>query len=87
MPSESTFEKLANHVLESVEQVAARAEEGLALLMSGNLDGGDTAAGGNDGPFDNDDVTMEMDEDMIGSPLEGIADSVLSDIMSKQVRN
>jgi hypothetical protein len=86
MPSESTLAKLANHVLESVELVAARAEEGLALLMAGSKVDGDQA-GFDDGPFDNDDVTMEMDEDMIGSPLEGIADSVLSDIMSKQVRN
>jgi hypothetical protein len=32
-----------------------------------------------------DDEMMEIDEDMLGSPLEGIADSVLKDIMDNQV--
>jgi hypothetical protein len=31
-----------------------------------------------------DEFEMEMDEDMIGSPLEGMADSVLKNIMKGQ---
>lgn len=90
MSSESSFESLTNKILESADLIANRVEEGIAAMMTGTLPGeiGSQSGGpaqGNNPQLDDDDIMMEMDEDMIGSPLEGIADSVLSDIMSKQV--
>lgn len=76
------FERLTNHILESVEAVADRFEEGFAIVMTGKLPGEESEQ---QDPLGEDEVLMEMDEDMMGSPLEGIADGVLKDIMSSQV--
>jgi hypothetical protein len=84
MTAASAFDRLANHILESAEQIATRFEEGLSIVMTGKLPG-EAPEQQTSKEFDHDDVLMEMDEDMMGSPLEGIADGVLSDIMSKQV--
>mmetsp|Transcript_42774 Transcript_42774/g.48606 ORF Transcript_42774/g.48606 Transcript_42774/m.48606 type:complete len:245 (+) Transcript_42774:55-789(+) len=84
MGSESTFERLTNHILESAELVINRMEEGFSILMPEKppetRDGGATGDGI---PYDN--TFMDMDEDMMGSPLEGIADGVLKDIMSSNI--
>ena len=86
MTAASAFDRLANHILESAEQIATRFEEGLSIVMTGTLPGEAPAPEQSTSKeFDHDDVLMEMDEDMMGSPLEGIADGVLSDIISKQV--
>ncbi len=84
MTAGSAFDRLANHILESAEQIATRFEEGLSIVMTGKLSGEEPEQPTNK-EFDHDEVLMEMDEDIMGSPLEGIADGVLSDIISKQV--
>lgn len=85
----SSFEKISNHILESAEHVATRLEEGLSVVMTGKLPGEEgaesTTTTQDYGDGVEEDIMMEMDEDMMGSPLEGIADGVLSDIMSSQV--
>lgn len=83
MTAGSAFDRLANHILESAEQIATRFEEGLSIVMRGTHSG-EAPEQPTSNEFDHD-VLMEMDEDMMGSPLEGIADGVLSDIISKQV--
>jgi hypothetical protein len=86
MASEGTFERLVNHILESAEQIATRLEEGMSVVMNGKLPGEASEQSSAKDVFrDTDDILMDMDEDMMGSPLEGIADGVLGDIMSKQV--
>jgi hypothetical protein len=87
--AEGTLERLANQILESVEQIANRVEEGFSVLLTGKLPGdqdqSSTRTPGNARMGIDDDEMMEIDEDMLGSPLEGIADSVLKDIMDNQV--
>lgn len=88
-----------NQLSEDMERVARVVEEGTKFMMgeSSDMSGGGeghgndaTAAAGSGGPSDHDGGAFEdMDvmEDMedYGSPLMGMADSVMSDIMSHQV--
>ena len=97
----SFFAKLTNEVLRATEQVTNTLEDGISLLLKGELSqqGGsnnDKGHGGNfgvndnnmDNPMMDDELFADDEEDpMMGSPLEGIANSVLGDIMSNQVRS
>lgn len=100
--SEGIFNRLANEVLEASEQIVNRFEEGYNVLTTGELkpDQGSQPppAGATMGSIPNmDDADLDSlsEEDlqrlleehlMDSSPLEGIADSVLGDIVSRQVR-
>ena len=88
----SFFTKLSNDVLKATEQVANRMEEGLALVMNGGRPQHDNAgapsadrsgyvAFGNE-----DDDQTHIEKELRNNPLQGIADSVVGDIMSGQVR-
>ena len=90
----SLFKSLSD----DMERVAQAVEEGAKILMGtatqmGEHDNDDPAApmGSGDAPvhdFGDEDSAFIMDEDeQYGSPLMGMADSVLSDIMSAQVRH
>ena len=84
MAEEGVFGKIASHVLEATEQIANRVDEGISVLWKGEL----PKAASNvqtDPTGDNFEEEVFIDEDMAGSPLEGIADSVLGDIMGAQV--
>lgn len=87
MAESGIFGKIVNEILQATEHVAARMEEGVSVLLSGKLPGAtneETDMGGEPiVPSEEDDLLM--DEDIVGSPLEGIADSVLGDIMAGQV--
>lgn len=97
---ESLFNKLGNELLEISNQLSTRFEEGVFLLLHGHGssvpgDGGDSS--NYDSTAENMDQHQfeEMDDEEIEwflqqqmmqhSPLEGIADSVIADIVSKQV--
>jgi hypothetical protein len=81
----STMEGWLNHLMQSVEQVANRMEDGISVIMTGKLSSSEVPT--ND-PLDIDDNTLlDMDESMMGSPLEGIANEVMKDIISNQVRS
>ncbi len=102
---ENLIFKLANEVLEATNQISARFEEGVSVLL-GEI-GPRATVDGHDGMFSDDQQNtagnmeeMELDVDgmdeeeiesflqhqmMHNSPLEGIADSVISDIVSRQV--
>ena len=96
----SFFAKLTNEVLRATEQVTNTLEDGISLLLKGELSqqassnnaNNDKAHAGTFGGNDNmenpmiDDELFDDEDPMMGSPLEGIANSVLGDIMSKQVR-
>lgn len=85
-----------NQLSEDMERVARVVEEGTKFMMgeSSDMSGGGGEGHGNDATSDHDygggafeegmDVDMEDMEDY-GSPLMGMADSVMSDIMSHQV--
>ena len=99
--AESYFARVANEILQSAEQIVTRFEEGISVITTGNLppkdgqqqqqqqrDGGD--AGSTDESFDVFDNDDEDDHDFdvnsgFSSPLEGMAEHVLGDIMSSQV--
>jgi hypothetical protein len=84
--AESYFTKISNNILEAAELIVTRFDEGLAVIMTGKLPEEREAPPG--GTSDNipgpDEFEMEMEEDIFGSPLEGMADSVLKDIMKGQ---
>lgn len=88
--TEGVFAKLANEVLEAAEHIVTRVDEGVSAILHGNLPnngGGENAANNmdtNDLPNDEYDPLLD-DEEIFGSPLEGMAQSVLGDIMGNQV--
>lgn len=96
------FNKLADEVLEASERISTRFEEGLSVLLDGELPKGPESNSA-DGSFSQQEVPISDFDDfdldglteeeiqriiqtemMDSSPLEGIADSVISDITSKQ---
>lgn len=97
MSEESFFGKLANDVFQATEEIAARFEEGLSALMTGDLPDSEIHQHGSE-PMDlqsEEDLNNLSEEQlqklihqelMENSPLEGIADSVLGDIMKNKVR-
>jgi hypothetical protein len=78
------MEGWVNHLLQSVEQVANRMEDGITAIMKGKLP--DSEVPSNVPPGLDDSSLYDMDESMMGSPLEGIANEVMKDIISNQVR-
>ena len=91
----SYFEKVANEILQSAEHLTTRFEEGLsAMFLTG--EGGDQQQQQRQGEHGFEDFDGLSDEQlrevlgdekmMMGSPLEGIADSVIGDIVGGQVR-
>lgn len=85
--------QVANDVLEATERVADRMEEGLTLLFnSGKLpekNDAEPAAAHDDGseyvPLgDEYEDQAHLEEELRNNPLQGIADSVVGDIMSGQ---
>ena len=90
--SESYFAKLANEILDASEKLTNRFEEGLNILL-GELDNSKSSSGGGgdipspegnnaDNEFEGWNDEEEMDDP---SPLVGIAESVMGDIMASQV--
>jgi hypothetical protein len=95
MATESYYQKLVNDVLEATEQIANRMEDGLSALLTGELPKlRESGAGAGTGAFSDqefegldDDEMLHMSEEelMRQSPLSGIADSVIGNIMQSQV--
>ena len=91
--SESYFAKLTNEVLEASEKLVDRFEEGMNILW-GELEG--TGSSGSRSTTQQQEQPLEQDEfagwdadetgmDNEASPLAGIAESVMGDIMAGQV--
>lgn len=84
--AESLFTKITNEVLDTAERVINVVEEGVNVLMAGDL----SESAGKDvpptGPGAEEEVFMSKEEDMLmgGSPLEGIAEGVIGDLMRSQ---
>jgi hypothetical protein len=102
MAAETFFKKIAKDVLEATEHISTRLEEGVSALLTGELPKAATQQQQHaesqqefdpadfDGDFEGMDEEeirrMIQDEMTMGSPLNGIADSVIGDIMQGQVR-
>jgi len=88
----SVFQKLSDFVVETSEQALKVFEEGSAILMSGdspnNNDGSTGGFNGNTDAQDNSNFIDELPDEYLEneSPLNGLAENVLSDIMKNQVR-
>lgn len=97
------FTKVANDVLQASEDIVNRMEEGISVLMTGEIpkqqnDAGKPPQESSSIPFDyEEDIDIDnlseeeiqrilTEEMMENSPLEGIADSVIGDIVAGQVR-
>ena len=97
MTKESLFNRLSNELLEASNQIQSRFEEGLSALLGEESSSGGTGGSKNGyfpGEFDDldldgmdeDEVKRVLEQEMMdNSPLEGIADSVIADIVSRQV--
>lgn len=86
MAAERFFTKIANDVLQASEQIATRMEEGLGVVFRGESSTKppqqqETAPRTPTFEDDND-----MEELLMGNPLQGMAESVLQGIMEGQVR-
>lgn len=84
---EGVFAKLANEVLEAAEHIVTRVDEGVSAILHGKLPDGNGGASNSDATEHDDMNDPLLDEEIPGTPLEGIANSVLSDIMGGQVCN
>lgn len=89
------FETVNKYVTDTAEQMIKVVEEGTSILMGIQEEGGGSGGGIKQAPADEifndpiDDIEMTIDEeDMMGasmnSPLDGIAEGVLDDIMKNQ---
>mmetsp|Transcript_50139 Transcript_50139/g.76243 ORF Transcript_50139/g.76243 Transcript_50139/m.76243 type:complete len:246 (-) Transcript_50139:194-931(-) len=94
MAAETFFGKLANDVLEATEHIATRMEEGISVLTTGDLPNAGERGNAqltNLDEFDLDSLSEEeiqrllSQEIMENSPLSGIADSVIGDIVAGQI--
>jgi hypothetical protein len=89
MATESFLTKQVNDVLEATEKLSNMLEEGITALMTGGIPSKTSAGSSTGSEFDETGMTDEdlMDEGpvMMEHPLQGIADSVLGDIMKGQV--
>ena len=86
------FQRVANDVLKASEEITARMEDGISAILGDLSSTPPTSSGsGSATPptspeFDNVDDDFEIEEEFMGSPLNGIADSVLGDLMQNSVR-
>ena len=90
--SESYFAKLANDILDASEKLTVRLEEGLSVLWKEMEGSSPSSASRGGGSTQQQDTASEnefegWDEAEMGdpSPLQGIAESVMGDIMASQV--
>lgn len=87
MSESNFFVKMANNVLEAADVVAARLDESLTLVFSGDKDStkGPTDFGSDSVPDDDQDDFSDED---IGNynPLQDMTDGVLGGILQDQVR-
>ena len=79
------FQKVANDVLKASEELSIVLEDGIAAMIKGA--GGEAKASHEteSGEFEADDFEVIEDE-LMNSPLQGMTESVLSDLMKNQVR-
>lgn len=87
----------ANNVLKATEEITIAMEEGLTAMMTGSLPtktattGSSSSSASSATGEENDINIIEDEEEMIeeefmDSPLQGMAESVINDIMEKQVK-
>src|SRR5687767_11704096 len=102
MAAERFFTKIANEVLQATEHVSTRMEEGLTAMLKGEFPKQADSSKNKIPTMDlherdDDDMNVEdlseeeiqeliQQEMMRNSPLGGIADGVMGDIMSRNVR-
>jgi wobble nucleotide-excising tRNase len=91
---ESYFARVANDILQSADQIVTRMEEGISVLMTGELpktvdDIPPAENNNNNFDFDSDDAddidNFDTSGILDGSPLQGMAEQVLDGIMRSQV--
>jgi hypothetical protein len=85
MSESNFFVKMANNVLEAADVVAARLEESLTLVFSGDKDNTNGPAAAD---FGSDSVPEDdfSEEDIGYNPLQDMTDGVLGGILQDQVR-
>jgi hypothetical protein len=87
--AERFFTKVANDVLEASEQLSNRLEEGIATILNGDLAPKQHAQEDQQqqqqGPPHDDQFEID-EEELRHNPLQGMAESLVGDIMSGQVR-
>ena len=86
MAAESFFTKVANDVLEATEKISKELDESFGALFSGGGAGTEQPPTPPTAVDDQPDMEWdaEAEQEFLNSPLQGIADSVLGDIMQGQ---
>lgn len=82
MAAERFFTKVANDVLDATERLSNAIDDGVSVLLTGSLPE-EQQREAPDIMLEGDDEAEEM---FAHSPLKGMAESVLGDIMQSQVR-
>ena len=78
------FQRVANEVLRASEELSGVMEDGISAMFKGEVP--KKAMPPNSGEFEYDGDFEEIEEELMDSPLQGMTESVLSDIMQNQVR-
>jgi hypothetical protein len=78
------FARVANEVLRATEEITTIMEDGIAAMIKGELPGMKIISDITETVQDNEFDGIE-DHMMMNSPLEGIAESVLGDLMKNSV--
>lgn len=83
----SLFNNIQENVIDTAEQMIKVVEEGVAILTGAQINGENLEETTYYGHGGADDMTID-EEDLsdMKSPLDGIAESVLGDLMKNQVR-
>jgi len=81
------FQRLANDVLQASEELSAIMEDGITAMMKGELPKASTPPADPAGDMPGGDEFMDgmIEDELMDSPLQGIAESVMGEIMGDAV--
>ena len=74
------FQRVANDVLKASEELSVVLEDGISAMFKGGGSEGKQEAMPESGEFEPDDFEV-IEEELMNSPLQGMTESVLSDLM------
>jgi hypothetical protein len=82
--SEGFFTRVANEVLQASDVLTTRFEEGLSSLFNSDIPSKEPLH--NVPHMGDEEDEFEIEEELMHSPLQGIAQNIMGDVFSSQVR-
>lgn len=79
------FQRIANDVLKASEELSAVMEDGIAAMLKGGAT--KQSQGASDNPAESGEFDMyeDIEEELMNSPLQGMTQSVLNNLIQNQV--